>query len=177
MSMKTFFTRSDLSLQLRIRMVRCYVFSVLLYGCESWTLDIQTEKRIEAFEMYIYRRMLRVSWIQRVTNNEILQRMGKQKELLNTIKERKMQYLGHVLRGERYKLLQIIIEGKVEGRRSVGRRQNSWLRDLRRWFDRSSTEIFRAAASKVIIAIWIADLRKETAWRRRRRETISEIRQ
>lgn len=163
MSMKTFFTRSDLSLKLRTRMARCYVFSVLLYGCESWTMDPQTEKRIEAFEMYTYRRILRISWMQKVTNDEVLQRMSKQRELLNTIKERKMQYLGHVLRGERYELLRLIIEGKVQGRRSVGRRQNSWLKDLRRWFDRSSAEIFRAAVSKATIAIWIANLRKETA--------------
>jgi hypothetical protein len=163
MSIKTFFTRSDLSLQLRIRMIRCYVFSVLLYGCESWTMDSEIEKRIDAFEMYIYRRMLRIPWVQRVTNVEVLRRMCKQKELLRIIKERKMQYLGHVLRGERYELLQVILEGKVQGKRSVGRRQNSWLKDLRRWFDRSSAEIFRAAVSKTTIAIWIANLRKETA--------------
>lgn len=163
MSMKTFFTTSNLSLELRTRMVRCYVFPVLLYGCESWTMDPQTEKRIEAFEMYIYRRMLRISWIQRITNNNVLQRMGKQKELLNTIKERKLQYLGHVMRGERYELLRLIIEGKVQGKRSVGRRQNSWLKDLRRWFDRSSAEVFRAAVNKTTIAIWIANLRKERA--------------
>ena len=100
--MKSFFTRRDLSAELRTRMARCYVFSVLLYGCESWTLDSQTEKRIEAFEMYVYRRMLRISWVQRITNDEVLQRMQKQKEILNTIKERKTQYLGHVMRGDRY---------------------------------------------------------------------------
>lgn len=67
-------------------------FSVLLYGCESWTLDPVTEKTIEAFEMYLYRRMLRIAWVQRITNNEVLNRMQKQKELLLTIKVRKTQY-------------------------------------------------------------------------------------
>lgn len=161
--MKSFFTRRDLSAELRTRMARCYVFSVLLYGCESWTLDSQTEKRIEAFEMYVYRRMLRISWVQRITNDEVLQRMQKQKEILNTIKERKMQYLGYVMRGGRYEILRLIIEGKVQGKRSVGRRQNSWLKDLRRWFERSSAEIFRAAVSRATIAIWIANLRQEMA--------------
>lgn len=113
--------------------------------------------------MYVYRRMLRISWVQRITNDEVLQRMQKQKEILNTIKERKMQYLGHVMRGGRYEILRLIIEGKVQGKRSVGRRQNSWLKDLRRWFERSSAEIFRAAVSRATIAIWIANLRQERA--------------
>jgi len=59
--------------------------------------------------------------------------MGKQKELLLTVK-RKMQYLGHIMRGEKYEFLRLVVEGKILGKRSVGRRQNSWLKDLRRWF-------------------------------------------
>lgn len=160
-TMRNFFVRPDLSLELRIRMLRCYVLPVLLYGCESWTLNPSMEKRIEAFEMYLYRRILKISWIQRVTNVEILNRMNKQKELLLTIMERKTQYLGHIMRGSRYELLQLIIEGKIQGKRSVGRRQNSWLKDLRRWFGCTSIEIFRAAVSKTMMAIWITNLRRE----------------
>lgn len=161
--MKTLFTRSDLSLELRIRMVRCYVFSVLLYGCESWTLNPSLEKNLEAFEMYLYRRILRISWVQRVTNEEVLRRMGKQKELLLTIKHRKTSYIGHVMRGDKYEFLRLIIEGKIQGKRSIGRRQNSWLKDLRRWFGCSSIDIFRAAVSRTMLAIWIANLCAETA--------------
>ena len=79
MSMKKLFVRSDLSLQLRMRMIRCYVFSILLYGCESWTLDQYIEKRIDAFEMYIYRRLLRIPWVLKISNEEVLHRMKKQK--------------------------------------------------------------------------------------------------
>lgn len=161
-NLKTLLANRNLDLGLRIRLLRCYVFPVLLYGCESWTLDAATEKRIDAFEMYAYRRLLRVSWTERKTNVEILNRMGKNKELLLTVKERKLQYIGHIMRGERYEILRLIIEGKVEGKRSVGRRQNSWLKDLRRWLGRTSTEIFRAAVSRTMIANWIANLRKET---------------
>lgn len=161
--MKTFFTRSDLSLELRIRMIRCYIFSVLLYGCESWTLNPSLERNLEAFEMYLYRRVLRISWVQKVTNEEVLRRMGKQKELLLTIKQRKTRYIGHVMRGDRYEFLRLIIEGKIQGKRSIGRRQNSWLKDLRRWFGCSSIDIFRAAVSRTVLAIWIANLREETA--------------
>lgn len=162
-SMKVFLANRDLDLALRTRLLRCCVFPVLLYGCESWTLDPGMERRIDAFEMYAYRRMLRVSWTEHKTNVHILQMMKKDKELLLTIKERKIQYLGHVMRGSRYEILRLIIEGKIDGKRSVGRRQNSWLKDLRRWLGRSSTEIFRAAVSRTILVNWIANLRRETA--------------
>lgn len=156
--MKQFFTSKDLSLDLRLRMLRCYICPVMLYGSESWTLDPVTERKIEAFEMYVYRRILRISLIDRVTNIEVLNRLHKRKELLTTTKERKTLFLGHIMRAPR-----LIIEGKIEGKRSVGRRQNSWLKDIRRWFKRSSIEIFRAAVSKTTLAIWIANLRQETA--------------
>lgn len=158
-SLRTFFIRKDISLHLKIRMIGCYVFTVLLYGCEGWTLDPSTEKRIEAFEMYLYRRILKISWTQRITNIEVLNRMQKQKELLYTIKKRKIQYIGHIMRGDKYEILRLIIEGKIEGKRSIGRRQNSWLKDLRRWLNCTSGDIFRSAVSKVQIAIWIANLR------------------
>lgn len=76
-------------------------------------------------------------------NDDLLQPMGKQKQLLNIIKERETQYFGHVLRGERYYLLQLTIEGNVQGKRSLGTHQKSWLKDLRRRFDCLSKEIFR----------------------------------
>lgn len=111
--------------------------------------------------MYVYRRMLRVSWTERKSNLEILERMGNDKELLLIIKERKLQYLGHALRGECYRILRLIIKEKIEGR-SVGQRQNSSLKDLRKWVGGTSIEIFRATVSSTIIANWIVNLRAET---------------
>ncbi|VEN45339.1 unnamed protein product [Callosobruchus maculatus] len=67
------------------------------------------------------------------------------------------------MRGQKYELLRVIIEGKIQGKRSIGRRQNSWLKDIRRWFGCSSLDIFRMAVSRTTLAIWIANLRKETA--------------
>lgn len=96
--MRRVFIRFELSLELRIRMLRCYVFSTLLCGCESWTLDSPMEKRTEAFEIYLYRRILRIFWVQKVSNIEALNLMIKQKELLLAVKERKVRYLGHIMR-------------------------------------------------------------------------------
>ena len=86
--------------------------------------------------------------------------MGKGLELLNSIKTRKLQYFGHIMRGEKYRLLQLIIQGKIKGRRGPVRRRISWLRNLRQWYGRSTTSLFRAAVNKVEIALMIANLRR-----------------
>uniref|UniRef100_A0A8D8LEC4 Reverse transcriptase domain-containing protein n=1 Tax=Cacopsylla melanoneura TaxID=428564 RepID=A0A8D8LEC4_9HEMI len=125
----------NINLQLRTRVLKCYVFSTLLYGAEAWTLKRNNEKNINAFEMWCYRRMLRIPWTKRVTNVEVLRRMNKNMELEHTIKKRKLEYLGHILRGTKYKMLNLILEGRIEGRRSRGRRRKSWRSNLREWFE------------------------------------------
>ena len=149
----------NLSINLRIRLVQCYVFPVLLYGIEGWTLNKAQCKKLEAFEMWTYRRMLKISWMERITNNEVMTRLNKDVEIMLTIKRRKLEYLGHIMRSEKYQLLQVIMEGKIIGSRSRGRRKTSWLKNLRDWYGMSSRELFRAAVSKVIIAMMIANLR------------------
>lgn len=140
-------------------MIRCYVFPVLFYGMESWTLTKNMCNKLEAFEMWTYRRVLKIPWTDKVTNNEVLKRLNKDKEILKTIKIRKMEYLGHIMRHDRYRILQLIIQGKIQGKRSVGRRRTSWLRNLREWYGKSTTSLFRSAVSKVQVALMIANLR------------------
>ncbi|XP_071581636.1 uncharacterized protein [Temnothorax nylanderi] len=151
--MRAFFCEDNLNLRLRRRMVKCYVWSVLLYGVEAWTLKASTLNRLETFEMWILRRMLRISWVDRVTNAEVWRRAGAQRELLITVKCRKIEYLGHVLRGEKYRLLQLILKGRIEGRRGIGRKWLSWLRNIRAWTGvRSAEELFRIAVDRITMA-------------------------
>lgn len=122
--------------------------------------DGSYNKKLEAFEMWLYRRMLRVSWMDRITNVKILCRMEKEKEVLNMVKCRKIQYFGHIMRNEnRFHLLQSILQGKVLGRRGVRRRRVSWLKNLRNWFDMNTIQLFRAAVNKVKIAMMVANIR------------------
>jgi hypothetical protein len=138
------------------------VFSVLLYRVETWTLTELTCKKIEGFEMWLYRRILKISWTDRVTNQLVLERMGKQKELLTTIKTRKLEYFGHILRNnQRYNILQLILQGKIEGKRSVGRRRISWLKNLRDWYNTTSIDLFRASLDRNIVANMISNIRNE----------------
>ena len=97
-------TNRDFNINLKLRFVKCYVWPVLLYAMETWTLKIVDMNRIEAFEMWIYRRLLKTSWTERVTNAEVLRRLGKNRELLLTIKHRKTSYLGHLYYKEKSKV-------------------------------------------------------------------------
>ncbi|CAH1224416.1 unnamed protein product [Diabrotica balteata] len=138
--MKPLLTCKNLNLEIRLRTIRCYIFSILLYGAETWTLKKCNLKRIEAFELWLYRRVLKISWTDRITNKEVLERVGKEREIITTIQTRKLEYLGHVMRGPKYEILRLIIQGKIQGRRSVGRRQNSWLKNLLSSFCRFNSD-------------------------------------
>lgn len=158
--MKPLLCCTDFSIPLRKRILKCYIFPIVLYGTEAWTLTDKMCKRITAFEMWTYRRMLRISWIQKITNEEVLRKLNTETELLYTIKKRKLEYLGHIMRNKKYELLQLIIQGKINGKRGPGRRRDSWLKNLRVWFGKTSADLFREAVSKIKIALLIANLRK-----------------
>lgn len=157
--MRPLLCNRNLSIELRKRMVKCYVFPILLYGMEAWTLTEETMRRINAFELWLYRRILRIPWVDHITNDEVLRRMNTTTEIMYLVKRRKLEYLGHVMRNEKYGLLQLIIQGKIDSKRGPGRRRTSWLKNLRQWFGRSTTSLFRAAASKIKIAMLVANLR------------------
>ncbi|CAG9832895.1 unnamed protein product [Diabrotica balteata] len=123
--MSAIFKSHNISLDTKMRHLRCYVFSVLLYGAEAWTLTDTTIKKLEAFKMWLYRRMLRISWTARITNKEVLGKMKKEPEIVFTIKRIKLQYLGHVKRNQHsYSLLQSILQGKVKGKRGPAIKEN-----------------------------------------------------
>jgi len=90
MKMKNIFCSHQLSMNLRIRMIRCYVFTVVFYEVETWTLFKVSINRIQAFEMWMYRRILKISWCDHITNVTVLERMNKNLKLVTTIKTRKL---------------------------------------------------------------------------------------
>ena len=106
---------------LKKRLVKTLIWSVLLYGSETWTLRKEDMKRLEAFEMWIWRRMEKVSWTEKRTNEEILQRVGEKRCLLETIIKRKKNWIGHIIREEG--LLLDVMEGRMDGKRTRGRKR------------------------------------------------------
>jgi hypothetical protein len=108
----TLFT-STLDLQLRKKLVKCYIWSIALYGAETRTLRAVDEKHLETFEMWCWRRMEKISWTDHVRNEEVLLRVKEQRNILHEIYKRKANWIGHILR--RNCVLQRVIEGKIQG--------------------------------------------------------------
>jgi len=117
---RTLFT-STLDLELRKKLVKCYIWSIDLYGAETWTLRAVDQKHLESFEMWCWRRMEKISWTDHVTNEEVLLRVKEQRNILHEIPKRKANWIGHILR--RNCLLQRVIEGKIQGGIEVTGRQ------------------------------------------------------
>lgn len=95
------------------------IWSVLLYGVEGWTLKVSEMNRLEPFEKWVYCRVLKIPWTARTTNRDVLKRLGKDQEILTTIKGRKTAYLGH-MHNTKYELLQRIIQTGKNQRKRIG---------------------------------------------------------
>ena len=133
----------SIALTSKVRLLRAITLSTALYGCESWTLTAEMERRLQAFEFRCYRKILRIPYTAHRTNEsvwaEITEKGGPQEHLLVTIKRRKMRWFGHVNRSNG--LAKLIMQGSVEGRRSRGRPRMSWLDNIRVWTGKTTEEI------------------------------------
>lgn len=121
-----------LSTKLKLRFLRATVFAIAIYGCESWSPTKNDRKRIDAFEMWCYRRLLRVSWKDKRTNNWVLEKLGGELVLQKNIKDRKLRYFGHIIRKDT-SIEKLLVQGSVEGRRGRGRPITSWTDDIKSW--------------------------------------------
>ena len=131
-NMSDVLTSKSLKIETRKRMARCYVLSTFLYASETWTCNKLMMDKIEAFEMWMLRRMLKISYTEHVTNVEVLNRAKESKpKLRRTVAQRKAKYFGHLVR--RNRLQKVLIAGKVEGRRRRGRPRKTWLSDVTQW--------------------------------------------
>jgi len=124
---RTRFT-STLDLELRKKLVNCYIWSIALYGAETCTLRAVDQKHLESFEMRCWRRMEKISWTDHVRNEEVLLRVKEQRNILHEIRKRKAKWIGHILR--RNCLLRRVIEGKIQGGIEVTGRQGRRRRQL-----------------------------------------------
>jgi len=124
---------SALDLELRKKLVKCYIWSIALYVAETWTLRVLDQKHLESFEMWCWRRMEKISWTDHVRNEEVLLIVKEQRNILHEIRKRKASWIGHILC--RNCLLQRVIEGKIKGGIEVtgrrGRKRRKLLDDLK----------------------------------------------
>src|SRR5215469_15644893 len=126
--MKNLLTKSKVSIETRKRFVKCYVWSTLLYVCESWTLRKTDVNRIQATEMWFWRKLLRVSWIERISNEIILERMNYSREIMKQIRQKQLRFLGHILREQI--LESKVLSGTTGRRRPKGRPRSTYMDGL-----------------------------------------------
>ena len=116
----------DITLPTKIHLVKAMVFPVVMYGCESWTIKRAEHRRIDAFELWCWRRLLRVPWTTRRSNQSILKEISPEYSLEGLILKLKLQYFGHLIwRADSFE--KMLILGKIEGRRKRGWQRLRWL--------------------------------------------------
>ena len=116
----------DITLSTKVHLVKAMVFPVVMYGCESWTIKKAECQRIDAFELWGWRRLLRVPWTARRSNQSILKEISPGCSLEGLMLKLKLQYFGHLMqRADSFE--KTLMLGKIEGRRRRRRQRMRWL--------------------------------------------------
>ena len=116
----------DIALPTKVHLVKAIIFPVVMYGCESWTIKKAECQRIDAFELWCWKRLLKVPWTARRSNQSILKNISPGCSLEGLMLKLKLQYFGHLMRRAE-SLEMMLMLGKIEGGRRRGRKRMRWL--------------------------------------------------
>ena len=125
-NLDSIFKSRDITLPTKVRLVKAVVFPVVMYGCESWTIKKADHWRIDAFELWCWRRLLRVPWTARRSNQSILKEISPECSLEGLMLKLKLQYLGYLM-WRTDPLEKTLMLGRIEGRRRRGWQRMRWL--------------------------------------------------
>ena len=130
----------DITLLTKVHLFKAMVFSVVMYGCENWTVKKAEHQRIDTFQLWCWRRLLRVPWTARRSNQSILKENSPGCSLEGLMLKLKLQYFGHLMqRADSFE--KTLILGKIEGRRRRGRQRMRWLDGITDSMDMSLGEL------------------------------------
>ena len=139
-NLDSIFKSRDITLPTKVCLVKAMVFPVVMYGCESWTVKKAERPRIDAFELWCWRRLLRVPWTARRSNQSILKEISPGISLEGMMVKLKLQYFGHLMRRVD-SLKKILMLGGIGGRRRRGRPRMRWLDGITDLMDMSLGEL------------------------------------
>ena len=164
--MRNLLANSKLSIKTRKNMMKTYIWSTLLYGVESWTLSRGLVKRLEAVEMWLWRRMMKVPWTARLTNEEVLIMVGESRQLMQMVRCRQFKFFGHTMR--RGGVENLALTGMIEGRRGRGRPREKYLDGLVKVTNgrvTNAVQLIRATSDRQEWKSMLADVLEDMAQR------------
>ena len=154
--MSNVFLSHNLRVTTKIRILKCYIWSTMLYASESWTISREMQRRLEAAEMWFLRRMWRIPWTERITNAEVLERSSTRRSLIQSLAKRQLSFFGHVMRKEG--LENLATTGYIHGKRARGRQRQTILDWFVRLLERGKTDILQTTRNRKIWQSMVADI-------------------
>ena len=139
-NLDSIFKSRDITLPTKVCLVKAMVFLVFMYGCESWTVKKAERQRIDAFELWCWRRLLRVPWTARRSNQSILKEINPGISLEGKMLKLKLQYFGHLMRRV-VSLEKTLMLGGIGGRRRRGRQRMRWLDGINNSMDMNLSKL------------------------------------